>query len=64
MAFPEDDFPLNSNILMVTVLKLNLEVNSSNLADSYNISLSTADCLRNFANDLARIYMPALGERN
>lgn len=64
VAFPEDDFPLNSNILMVTVLKLNLEVNSSNLADSYNISLSTADCLRNFATDLAQIYMPSLGERN
>jgi hypothetical protein len=64
VAFPEDDFPLNSNILMVTVLKLNLEVNSSNLADSYNISLSTADCLRNFANDLTRIYMPSLGERS
>jgi hypothetical protein len=64
VAFPEDDFPLNSNILMATIIKLNLEVNSSNLADSYNISLSTADCLRNFANDLARAYLPSLSERN
>lgn len=64
VAFPEDDFPLNSNILMVTVLKLSLEVNNSNLADSYSISLSTADCLRNFASDLARIYLPSLGDRN
>lgn len=64
MAFPEDDFPLNSNILMATIIKINLEVNSSNLADSYNISLTTADCLRNFASDLAKAYLPALSERN
>jgi hypothetical protein len=64
VAFPEDDFPLNSNILMATVIKLSLEVNSANLADCYSISLSTADCLRNFANDLARAYLPALTERN
>ena len=60
MAFPEDEFPLNPNILMVTVLKLNLEVNSANLADSYNIALSTADCLRNLASDLSRLYLPTL----
>ena len=64
MAFPEDDFPLNSNILMATIIKINLEVNSSNLADSYNISLTTAACLRNFASDLAKAYLPALSERN
>jgi len=45
---------------MVTVIKLNLEVNNNNLSDSYNIGLSTADCLRNFASDLARIYLPGL----
>ena len=49
---------------MATIIKLNLEVNSSNLADSYNISLTTADCLRNFASDLAKAYLPALSERN
>lgn len=64
VAFPEDDFPLNSNILMVTVIKLSLEVTSANLADCYSISLSTADCLRNLATDLARAYLPALTERN
>jgi hypothetical protein len=63
-AFPEEDFPLNPNILMVSILKINLEVNNSNLADSYNISLSTADCLRNFEHDLANIYLPSLGESN
>jgi hypothetical protein len=49
---------------MVTILKLNLEVNNSNLADSYNISLSTADCLKNFENDLTRVYLPNLDEKN
>ena len=49
---------------MVTVLKINLEVNTTNLADSYNISLSTADCLRNFENDLAKVYLPNLDESN
>ena len=49
---------------MATILKLNLEVNNTNLADSYNISLSTADCLRNLENDLARDYLPSLGESN
>lgn len=64
VAFPEDDFPLNANILMATVIKLSLEVNSANLADCYSISLATADCLRNFANDLAKAYLPSLNERS
>ena len=49
---------------MVTILKINLEVTPANLTDSYNISLSTADCLRNLASDLNRYYLPALSERN
>lgn len=49
---------------MVTILKLNLEVNNSNLADSYNISLSTADCLRNFESDLTSVYLPGLDEKS
>ena len=59
-AFPHEDFPLNNNILMVTILKVNLEVTTTNLTDSYNISLSTADCLRNLSSDLNRYYLPAL----
>lgn len=64
VAFPYDDFPLNPNILMATVIKLSLEVTSANIADSYSISLASADCLKNFANDIGRAYLPALGERN
>lgn len=49
---------------MATVIKLSLEVTSANIADCYSISLASADCLKNFANDLQRAYLPALGERN
>lgn len=31
----------------------------ANISDSFNISLSTADCLKNMANDISRLYLPA-----
>lgn len=49
---------------MATVIKLSLEVTSANIADCYSISLASADCLKSFANDLGRAYLPALAERN
>jgi hypothetical protein len=49
---------------MATVIKLSLEVTSANIADCYSISLASADCLKNFASDLSRAYLPGLSERN
>jgi hypothetical protein len=59
-VFPEDDFPLNANILMVTILKMSYEITATTLPESYNISLSSADCLKNLATDISKIYIPML----
>lgn len=44
---------------MVTILKMQADVEISNVHDGFNISLSTADCIKNMSNDISRLYMPA-----
>jgi hypothetical protein len=35
------------------------DVDIANVQDAFNISLSTADCVKNLGNDITRIYLPA-----
>lgn len=44
---------------MVTILKMQPDVDISNVHDGFNISLSTADCIKNMSNDISRFYMPS-----
>jgi hypothetical protein len=62
VVFPEEGFPLDPNILMVTILKLSSDVDASNVGDGFSISLSSADCLKNMANEISRLYLPASEE--
>ena len=44
---------------MVTILKMQADIEMSAVADGFNISLSTADCIRNMSNDIHNLYLPA-----
>lgn len=44
---------------MVTILKMQQDIEMATVADGFNISLSTADCVRNMANDISSLYLPA-----
>lgn len=44
---------------MVTILKLYADIDMANVSDGFNISLSTADCIKNMANDISRLYLPS-----
>ena len=50
---------MDPNILMVTILKMQSDIEISNVQDGFNISLSTADCVRNLSNDISRLYLSA-----
>ena len=48
---------MDPNILMVTILKMQSDVEIANVHEGFNISLSTADCIKNMSNDISRLYM-------
>ena len=44
---------------MVTILKMQPDIEIATVADGFNISLSTADCIKNMGNDISHLYLPA-----
>lgn len=42
---------------MVTIIKMQNDIDIASVSDGFNISLSTADCIKNFSNDLTRFYL-------
>ena len=59
LIYPEENFPLDPNILMVTILKMQSDIEINTVSDGFNISLSTADCIKNMGNDISSLYLPA-----
>ena len=49
---------------MVTIIKMSQDIDISSVSDGFNISLSTADCIRNFSNDISRFYLNAASENS
>ena len=62
LVFPEENFPCDSNILMVTILKIQHDIDMAHVHEGFNVSLSTADCSRNLSNDISKVYMQSVDE--